>query len=152
MFRAAFTSALPTYPQTVQAKRAWLSRDLASTCPHAEQHWLVYAAGTLSTRPGALLSSLRSSRPQPEARMPRFRPALAATFRPGDSADPLADRVMPRMLRSSTRITSKSRARRVDSFSVQSLRRSASRTRKRAIDLLAFARRLDPRRDLPSLR
>jgi hypothetical protein len=48
MLRAAFTSALQAYPQAVQAypqavqrKRAWLSRDLPSTCPHAEHRWLV---------------------------------------------------------------------------------------------------------------
>ena len=37
MFLAAFTSALQAKLQAVQTKRAWLSRDFASTCPHAEQ-------------------------------------------------------------------------------------------------------------------
>jgi hypothetical protein len=41
MLMAAFTSALPAKPQAVQTKRAWLSRDSASTCPHAEHRWLV---------------------------------------------------------------------------------------------------------------
>jgi hypothetical protein len=41
MFLAAFTSALQACPQAVQWKSAWLSRDLASTCPHAEHRWLV---------------------------------------------------------------------------------------------------------------
>jgi len=41
MFLAAFTSALQAYPQAVHAKRAWLSREFVSTCPHAEQRWLV---------------------------------------------------------------------------------------------------------------
>jgi hypothetical protein len=41
MFLAAFTSALSVNPQTVHWKLAWLSRDFLSTCPHAEQRWLV---------------------------------------------------------------------------------------------------------------
>ena len=57
MFRAAFTSALEVYPQAVQAKAAWLSRDFASTCPHAEQRWLVNAGLIFSIRPNALFSS-----------------------------------------------------------------------------------------------
>ena len=43
----------------------------------------VYASGTFSTCPAALSSSRRTSRPQPEPRIPRFSPAFAATFRPG---------------------------------------------------------------------
>jgi hypothetical protein len=39
--------------------------------------------------------------------MPRFNPAFAATFRPGSVTAPLAERVIARMFRSSTRITSK---------------------------------------------
>jgi hypothetical protein len=41
MFLAAFTSALQAYPQAVHWKTAWLSRDFRSTCPQAEQRWLV---------------------------------------------------------------------------------------------------------------
>ena len=41
MFLAAFTSALQVYLQAVHRKTAWLSRDFPSTCPHAEQRWLV---------------------------------------------------------------------------------------------------------------
>ena len=94
MFLAAFTSALQAKPQAVQTKRAWLSRDFASTCPHAEQRWLLNAGLTFSTRPRALFSSLRTSNPQPEARMPRFNPAFCLTFRPGASRVPRAERVM----------------------------------------------------------
>ena len=65
MFRAAFTSALPAKPQAVHAKRAWLSRDFASTCPHAEHRWLVNAGLIFSTRPGALSCRRRTSRPHP---------------------------------------------------------------------------------------
>src|SRR5215471_7487910 len=36
MFLAAFTSALSRWPQQVQAKTAWLSRDFASTTPQRE--------------------------------------------------------------------------------------------------------------------
>src|ERR1700733_14200778 len=97
MLRAAFTSALPAYPQAVHLKSAWLSRDLASTCPHAEHRWLVYAAGTFSTRPGALSSSRRTSRPQPDREIPRFSPVLAATLRPGRSVPAPPDvRAVPR--------------------------------------------------------
>jgi hypothetical protein len=41
MLTAAFTSAWPAKPQAVQTKRGWLSREFASTCPHAEHRWLV---------------------------------------------------------------------------------------------------------------
>jgi hypothetical protein len=41
MFLAALMSALQAYPQAVHRKTAWLSRDFPSTCPHAEQRWLV---------------------------------------------------------------------------------------------------------------
>ena len=88
MFLAAFTSALPAKPQAVHTKRAWLSRDFASTCPHAEHRWLVNAGFILSTRPGALSSSRRTSSPQPDPRIPRLSPALARTFRPGFRAFP----------------------------------------------------------------
>src|SRR3984957_18319492 len=145
MLRAAFTLALQAYPQAVHRKRAWLSRDLPSTCPHAEHRWLVYAAGTFSTRPGALPSSRRTSRPQPDREIPRFSPVLALTLRPGCSAVPFADRVMLLMFRSSTRITSKRRAMPVDVFSHQSLRRSVSRAFSRASAVLALARRADQR-------
>ena len=86
MFLAAFTSALQAYPQATQPNRAWLSRLPAAMCPHAEHRWLVYAAVTFSTRPGAFCSRRRTSTPQPEARMARLSPALARTFRPGAGA------------------------------------------------------------------
>ena len=54
MFLAAFTSAWQAYPQAVHRKTAWLSRDFPSTRPHAEHRWLVNAALTFSTRPGAV--------------------------------------------------------------------------------------------------
>ncbi len=131
MFRAAFTSALQRKPQAVHTKRAWLSRDFAARCPHALQHCEVYAGFILSTRPGALSSSRRTSRPQPDARISRFSPALALTFRPGAAVVPLAERVMPVTFRFSARIKSNSRASRVLVFSAQSLRRSVSRARSR---------------------
>src|SRR5919108_482846 len=49
MFLAAFTSAWQAKPQAVHTKRAWLSRDFASTCPHAEHRWLVNAGLIFST-------------------------------------------------------------------------------------------------------
>ena len=66
MFLAAFTSALQAYPQAVQQKAAWLSRDLLSTSPHTEQRWLVKAGLTFCTLPGAFSSSRLTSRPQPD--------------------------------------------------------------------------------------
>ncbi len=106
MFLAAFRSALQAYPQAVHAKGAWLLRLCASTCPHAEQRWLVYAGGIFSTRPGALSSSRRANSAQPEARICLFSPAFCRTFRPGFAAVPCAERVMLRTVRSSMRIRS----------------------------------------------
>ena len=106
MFFAAFTSAWPAYPQAVHRKRAWLSRDFGSTCPHAEHRWLVNAGLIFSTRPGALSSRRPTSSPQPDLRISLFSPALARTFRPGLRAVPLPDRVMALIWRSSTLITS----------------------------------------------
>ena len=94
MFLAAFTSALPAKPQAVHQKTAWLSRDFGSTCPHAEHRWLVNAGLIFSTRPGALSSILRTSKPHPDPIISRLSPDLARTFRPGCWAVPLADRVM----------------------------------------------------------
>ena len=144
MFRAAFTSALPAKPQAVHTKRAWLSRDSGSTCPHAEHRWLVKCGLTFSTRPGALSSSRRTSRPHPDRRMPRFSPALARTFRPGAPAVPRANRVMPVTSRFSTRMRSNRRARPVLVFSAQSLRRSVSRAFSRAMASLTRPRRCEP--------
>ena len=70
MFRAAFTSALQAYPQAVHANRAWLSRESASTCPHAQHRWLVNCGLTFSTLPGAFSASRRTSRPHPAAGSP----------------------------------------------------------------------------------
>ena len=132
-------------PQAVHTNRGWLSRDFASTCPHAEHRWLVNAGLTFSTRPGALSSSRRTSSPHPDPRIPRFSPAFCRTFRPGFPRVPFADRVMLPICRSSTRITSKRRAMPVETFSAQSLRRSLSRARILAIACLTRPRRFDPR-------
>jgi hypothetical protein len=152
MFLAAFTSAWQAYPQAVHRKTAWLSRDFPSTCPHAEHRLLVYAGLIFSTLPGALSSSLRTSRPHPDRRMPRLSPALARTFRPGRSCVPLADRVMLLIWRSSTLMTSNLRAMSVEAFSAQSLRRSVSRARSRAMACLTRLQRFEPRRARASLR
>src|SRR5690242_10105394 len=101
MFLAAFTSAWQAYPQAVHTNRACLSRDLASTCPHAEHRWLVNAALTFSTRPGAFSCRRRTSRPHPDRRMPQFSPAFCRTRRPGFCTVPFADRVMFMIWRSS---------------------------------------------------
>jgi hypothetical protein len=58
--------------------------------------------------------------------MLRFSPRFCATFRPGFSTVPDADRIMSLTLRASNAIRSYSRTSRVLTFSVQSLRRSVS--------------------------
>src|SRR5450759_3838216 len=105
MLRAAFRSACAVWPQDRQTKRAWLSRDSAAVYPQAWHRCDVYAALTFSTRPGAFCSSRVTSTPQPLARMARFSPAFCRTFVPGASTVPLAERVMLRTRRSSTRIS-----------------------------------------------
>ena len=69
MFLAAFTSAWQAYPQAVHRKTAWLLRDFGSTCPHAEQRWLVNAGLIFSTRPGAFSSKRRARKPQPDRKI-----------------------------------------------------------------------------------
>ena len=56
------------------------------------------------------------------------------------------------IFRSSTRITSNRRAMPVDTFSAQSLRRSVSRARSRAIACLTRPRRFEPRAGRASVR
>src|ERR1700685_226290 len=70
MLMAAFTSALAAKPQAVHRNTAWLSREPRSTRPHAEHRWLGNPGLISSTRPGALSSSRRTSKPHPEARIP----------------------------------------------------------------------------------
>ena len=152
MFLAAFTSALQAKRQAVQTKRAWLSRDSASTCPHAEHRWLVNAGLIFSTRPGALSSSRRTRSPQPDRRISRLSPDLAWTFLPGFPAVPLAERVMFLIWRSSTLIRSNRRTMPVLAFSAQSLRLSVSRALNLATASLTCPRRLEPRLARASLR
>ena len=160
MFRAAFTSAFALCPQATHSNLAWLLRLSAAmrwqalglrrvrSCDLLD----VYAAVTFSTLPGALCSNRAASRPHPDFRMPRLRPALAATFRPGFCTVPRAERVIPLMLRFSTRITSNLRARLVLVFATQSLRRSPSLAFNPPIKVLTLRRRFDPRRARASLR
>jgi len=129
MLMLALMSALQVKPQAIQRNPAWLSREFLLIHPQALHRRLVYAALTISTRPRAFSRVRRTSRPQPWAKIARLRPDLAATFLPGFSAVPLAERVMVFIRRSSNLITSNRRARPVETFSHQSLRRSASRAR-----------------------
>src|SRR5664279_1511043 len=84
--------------------------------------------------------------------MARFSPAFCRTFVPGASTVPLAERVMLRTRRSSTRIRSKRRARSVENFSTQSLRASARRACRRANLALTRRQRLLPGWARPSRR
>src|SRR5674476_1121780 len=151
MFLAAFTS-FALCPQATHTKVAWLLRLSDAMCLQALQVCDVYAAFTFSTRPEAFCSNRPASRPHPDLRMPRLRPAFCATFLPGFCTVPAAERVMPLTLRFSTRITSNLAARSVLVFSGQSLRRSPSLAFNRPIRVLTFLRRFDPRRARASLR
>src|ERR1035437_4936608 len=152
MFLAAFTSAFALYPQETHTKVAWLLRLCDAMCLQGLQVCDVYAALPFSTRPYAFCSSRAASRPHPDLRMPRLSPAFCATFLPGFSMVPRAERVMPLTLRFSTRITSNLAARSVLVFSTQSLRRSPSVAFNRPIRVPTFLRRFDPRRARASLR
>ena len=117
------------------------------------------AASLRGVRGGDFLDSARSlgfqcltSKPQPDRMISRFSPALAATFRPGWPTVPFADRAVPWIRRSSTRMTSNQRARSVETFSHQSFRASASPAFSRAIARLVILRCLDPGCDRASLR
>src|SRR5664280_3120625 len=138
-------SAFALCPQATHTNLAWLLRLSAARCLQGLQVADVYAAFTFSTRPDAFCSNRAASVPQPDFRMPRFRPALAATFLPGFCMVPRAERVIPLTLRFSTRITSNLRARSVLVFSTQSLRRSPSLDFNRPIRVLTLRRRFDPR-------
>src|SRR5674476_689217 len=151
MFLAAFTS-FALCPQATHTKVAWLLRLSDAMCLQALQVCDVYAAFTFSTRPEAFCYNRPASRPHPDLRMPRLRPAFCATFLPGFCTVPAAERVMPLTLRFSTRITSNLAARSVLVFSSQSLRRSPSLAFNRPIRVLTFLRRFDPRRARASLR
>src|ERR1035437_4515631 len=152
MFLAAFTSAFALYPQETHTKVAWLLRLSCATCLQGLQVCDVYAALTFSTLPEAFCSSRATSRPHPDLRMPRLSPAFCATFLPGFSMVPRAERVMLLTLRFSTRITSNLRARSVLVFWAQSLRRSPSLAFSPATRALTLWRRLDPRAARASLR
>src|ERR1035437_803583 len=95
MFLRAFTSAFALSPQETHTKVAWLLRLSRATCLQALQVCDVYAALPSSTRPEAFCSNRAASRPQPDLRMPRLSPAFCATFLPGFSMVPRAERVMP---------------------------------------------------------
>src|ERR1035437_8197288 len=151
MFLAAFTSAFALCPQATHTKVAWLLRLSDAMCLQALQVCDVYATFTFSTRPEAFCSNRPARSPHPDLRMPRLRPAFCATFLPGFCTVPAAERVMPLMLRSSTRITSNLRARSVLVFWAQSLRRSPSLAFSPVIRAFTLWRRLDPRAARASL-
>ena len=150
MLRAALTSALHgSAPQATHWKTAWLLRFSGATCPQWEHRCDVYAAGTVSSRPWALCLSRATSSPHPWRLIARLRPRFCATWVPGHSRVPRAERVIARTFKSSTRMVSKRRATSVVVFSTQSRRRSVSRARNLAIARFVRARRLDPRRARP---
>ena len=117
MSRAGFTSALSWCRQATHRESGWFLRDSRAMCWPALQVCQVYAGLIFSIRPGVFCFGRVSSAPQPRVWMPRLSPAFARTPRSGLAMVPRAGRVMPAMLRSSTRVTSKRRARSVVVFS-----------------------------------
>jgi hypothetical protein len=78
-------------------------------CPHCAQHRDVFFGSTLTTTRPALSAFSRISLtnvPHPASAMLRFKPDLAATFRPGSSTVPFAERSMLRITNASTAIPS----------------------------------------------
>ena len=122
--------ALARLPVHVPARRAPLARERGSDLLHPAR--------------GLVLQPAYQQAP-PRAQDPPVQPGLGRTFRPGSPRVPFADRVMLLIFRSSTRITSNRRASPVCVFSTQSLRRSLSRARSRAIACLTRPRRFEPR-------
>ena len=97
MLRAALTSALHgPAPQATHWKTAWLLRFSGATCPQWEHRCDVYAAGTVSSRPRALCLSRATSSPHPWRLIARLRPRFCATWVPGQSRVPRAERVIAR--------------------------------------------------------
>ena len=123
--------ALTRAPVHLPARRAPLARVMRLDLLHPAR--------------GLVLPAGAPAAPTRIAGCSRFSPAFGRTFRPGFSRVPFADRVMFVICRSSTRITSNRRAMPVLAFSAQSLRRSVSRARSRAIACLTRPRRFEPR-------
>ena len=80
-------------PQATQWWSLAETRDRCSAPPQAGRVWLVQA-GFTATLCRALLSSICLSRPQPWARLPRFKPLFCATFLPGFSTVPAAEAII----------------------------------------------------------
>ena len=121
--------------------------------PPARRAALTRERGTdLLHSAGCFLLQASDQQAHPDARMPRFSPAFCRTHRPGLAAVPWADRVMFLIWRSSTLIRSNRRAMAVEVFSAQSLRRSVSRARSRAMARFTPTLRFDPRRARANLR
>ncbi len=99
----------------------------------------------IRSRPMALCFNRATSSPHPCRLISRLRPRFCATWVPGHSMVPRAERVIARTFKSSTQMVSKRRATSVLVFSTQSRRRSASRARTFAMASIVRARRADPR-------
>src|SRR5690606_28309527 len=109
MFTAAVMSAWPSWPHSTHSNRAWVARFSAATCPHDGHVCEVWLAGTTQTlhpAPSALVQILCRSRPNAASDILRLSARFAATFVPGFSTVPFADRVMLASFRSSSTTTS----------------------------------------------
>src|SRR5437588_12770751 len=114
MLRAALTSAWSLNPHPRQQNTACEGRLAASVGPQDEQRWLVpLGFTTITSRPasalsgalrgasGALYATIEMRPPHEAARISRLSPAFCATWEPGSSRVPLAERTMLAILRSS---------------------------------------------------
>ena len=129
--------ALTRLPVHLPARRAALARVMRLDFLHPSGRLLLQAANK-QTPPG----------PQDDPVEPGFLTDVPARVLPRA----FRNRVMFLILRSSILITSKRRAMSVEAFSAQSLSRSVSRARIRAMATFTRARRFDPRRALASFR
>jgi hypothetical protein len=108
MIRAAFTSAWSSCRHETHTNRSPERFSLA-TCPHRAHVCELYRESTLTTRRAAHAAFSRMSvpnMPKPASSNARLRPVFAATFVPGSSIEPRADRVMLRSASSSIAIRS----------------------------------------------
>src|SRR2546423_12501353 len=95
MLRAALTSAWSLNPHPRQQNTACEGRLAPSVCPQDEQRWLgPLGFTTISSRPAssALYATIEMRPPHEAARISRVSPAFRATWEPGFSRLPLADR------------------------------------------------------------